>query len=370
MNKKQRNKKSYKIVKLKRYNFKRNIFKRKHKQNKFSNKFININFCSKIIFILSLLLFNIIILTFNTSNSNETVDNFGLSFEQKIKNYQNKRFSIIRRLECTNCGFFSLYMVYLGCILKYVTEGRIPIVDLQSYQNVYNKGNSLKKNPWELFFYQPYNYTLDEVKKYANHAKYSHCTSGFYRPNERNIYNRTDKIAYWHNFSNTYIPVRNEIMNEAKIIMKELFGNSRNILGVKVRGTDYVTRKSFRHSIQPQIEQVIFDVKEMDSKYNYDFIFFSTEDELIKNKFVPEFKNKIKLLNPNITLEYNFKKRTMINSYPKINGNLDYLKNYILNIIILSKCLDLVTSRCNGAAAIFIISNGFRHTKVYDLGEY
>ena len=64
--------------------------------------------------------------------------------------------------------------------------------------------------------------------------------------------------------------------------MKNLFNNSKNILGVKIRGTDYLSVKPKNHSKQPKVEQVILDVKHMDEQYNYDFIFFATEDELIK----------------------------------------------------------------------------------------
>ena len=49
---------------------------------------------------------------------------------------------------------------------------------------------------------------------------------------------------------------------------------------------------------------------------------------------------------------------------------IGYLKNYLLNIIILSKCLDFVSSRGSGAAGAFILTNGFRNIKIYDLGVY
>ena len=60
----------------------------------------------------------------------------------------------------------------------------------------------------------------------------------------------------------------------------------------------------------------------------------------------------------------------MINLNEKIYGNIEYIKNYVLNIIILSKCLDIITTKCNGAAAIFILTKGFRNSKIYNLGEY
>ena len=54
----------------------------------------------------------------------------------------------------------------------------------------------------------------------------------------------------------------------------------------------------------------------------------------------------------------------------EINGNLEYDKNYLINILILSKCLDLIATRGSGAAGIFILTSGFRYTFIYNIGEY
>lgn len=36
----------------------------------------------------------------------------------------------------------------------------------------------------------------------------------------------------------------------------------------------------------------------------------------------------------------------------------------------LSKCLDLITSRCSGALGVLVLTEGFRFMKIYDLGAY
>ena len=95
------------------------------------------------------------------------------------------------------------------------------------------------------------------------------------------------------------MPVRENIIYETKTIMEKLFKKSKNILGVKLRGTDYLAKRPKDHPIQPKVEQVISDVKSMDNRNKYDFIFFTTEDEIIRHKFQPEFKDKLKMLNPN-----------------------------------------------------------------------
>ena len=321
-------------------------------------------FIKKKFLIIIIIIFIIIII------KNEHRINYGLSDTKKMKNYKTKFFSIVRRLDCPKCGFFSYYLVHLGCINKLLSKGLIPVVDLKSFPNVYNSENSSIINPWELFFYQPYNYTLEEVEKFAKNVEYFNCKPDIYRPNEKTIYYDNNLIAFWHNFTKKFSPIKNEIINEAKNEAKKLFGDSKNILGVKIRGTDYLSLRPKYHSIQPKVEQVISDVKYMDKMYKYDFIFFSTEDESIKQKFVSKFGRKLKLLNPNVVIQYNINDKYPINSHKKIYGNLYYNKNYLLNIIILANCLDIITSRCGGAAGIFILSNGFRHIKVYNLGIY
>ena len=152
-------------------------------------------------------------------------------------------------------------------------------------------------------------------------------------------------------------------MNEANDIMKKFFGNSKNILGVKMRGTDYTNLKPRGHSVQPTVEQVITDVKIFDKEYKYDYIFFATEDETIRDKFIPEFGDKVKFIYPK-----DYKNVTKYNE--RVNRHLSYVKNYVLNIVILSKCLDIITSKTSGTAGVFIMSEGFRHIKVYELGRY
>jgi hypothetical protein len=54
----------------------------------------------------------------------------------------------------------------------------------------------------------------------------------------------------------------------------------------------------------------------------------------------------------------------------KIKGNIEFMKIYLINIIILSKCLDIIASRTAGSIVAFILTNGFRNIKIYNLGYY
>ena len=152
--------------------------------------------------------------------------------------------------------------------------------------------------------------------------------------------------------------------------MYKLFKQSKNILGVLTRGTDYIARKPKQHPIPPNVSILINDVKEMDNKYKYDYIFFSTEDEFIRINFTKHFKYKLKQVKPNVKVKYNYLKKDFLNLNENINGNIEFNKIYLINIIILSKCLDIITAKCSGTAGIFVLSNGFRNIKIYELGYY
>lgn len=286
---------------------------------------------------------------------------------EKKKYYEKEKFAILRRTGCRSCGLFSYYLVYMGCINKFLGKGYIPIVDLISFENTYNNFTiSNNSNPWEIFFEQPFGYTLEEVLKTSN-FQYFECTDREDRPNEIFIYFNKVAIDFWRGLAMKYCPLKKEIITEANIIMKQLFKGSDNILGVKIRGTDYIASKIHGHPIPPKIDDVISDVKKMQIKNNYDWIFFASEDKIFKEKFINEFKGKIKYLNPKKDVDYDYNKRQVI-TY-QISGNLEYTKNYVINIYILSKCTDIIMSRCSGAAGVILLNNGFRNSLIYKIGE-
>ena len=108
----------------------------------------------------------------------------------------------------------------------------------------------------------------------------------------------------------------------------------------------------------------------MDNIYRYNYFFIVTEDNIIRNKFINEFDNKIKYLLPNKIINYDYKNKKFISKNKNIKGNLINLKIYLINIIILSKCKDIIVSRTNGALGAYILTEKKKKTKVYFLGLY
>ena len=283
--------------------------------------------------------------------------------------YKKKTFVVISRY-CKSCGFFADYNIYLGCLNYFFSKGYIPIIDQISYPNYYNKfkRNSMIDNPWEIFFNQMYGLKLKEVLKKAKKIKFIKCKPKDF-PHSSYIYKNKTSILFWHNFYKRYIPIKKEINKEANKIMKLLFNKSENVLGVRIRGTDYISLKPKYHPIPPSAERMIKDIKIINKDLNFDWIYIITEDDIIRNKFIKEFRTKLKFV-PIKKINYNYRKKKIITYNKNIQGNFIYLRKYIIGIIIFSKCKNIIAARTSGTCTAYIWSGGFNSSKIYYLGEY
>jgi len=101
-------------------------------------------------------------------------------------------------------------------------------------------------------------------------------------------------MNYWHNMANIYMPIKEKYIKEAKIKYYYLFKRSQNVLGILLRGMDYINRKPVGHPRQPNPEMVLSDVNEKNNKYKYKYIFLTTEDDNIREIFVNKLGDKLK----------------------------------------------------------------------------
>ena len=292
------------------------------------------------------------------------------NFNKNNRGYKKSKFAIIQRLNCPSCGLFSDFITHLGCINKYLELGYIPIIDLSSFENIFNgfKINLSIDNPWELFFYQPFNYTLKEVKQKAKKIKIFECKPDFLP--STSVYFNSKIRDFWHNFEKTYMPIKKEILIESNYIFKNLFKGSLKILGILMRGTDYISLKPATHPIPPEPEIVIRDIEILIKNETYEWLFITTEDDKIREAFINKFGQKIKYMAYNKKINYNNTEKKYLGYNKNIKGNIKYMKIYLLNIIILSKCIDIICAQTSGSIGAFVLKNGYRQSKVYYLGNY
>ena len=342
-------------------------------ENKKFNHY-QMNFLFKIIFLIFIILFGKLNLLIY-SNKIKTIEfiikgqinefqiNKSINFD-----YKSYNFAVIRRTRVHASGLFSDYKNFLGCLRDYLLRGFIPIIELQTYKNSINgfEVNLLKENPWEYYFNQPFGFKYNIVKKKAKNIKNFECLSRII-PNSKIFFNK-NYMNYWHNIAEKFIPIKEEFIIESNKIINRIFNKSRNILGVLLRGTDYIAKKPKGHAIPPKTEDAIKDAKILDNKYKYDWIFLATEDNIIRRDFLRAMGTKVKCLINNIT--YNYSKKKLLAYNINFKKNINYHKIYLLNIIILSKCLDFLGASTSGSIGVYIITKGFRNCKVYNLGRY
>lgn len=362
------------------YNYLETIFEQKNRLNKNNN---NLKLGYKILIQQILIIFLLVYITIykkkyfilsenkNNNFKNDEINNSNF-IDNLNFNYEYNTFAIITCKKCKFCGLFAIFKYYLYDITEYINNGYIPIIDLSSFPNIFNGFNesSINQNPWENFFNQPFGYTLENVKKMAKKVKYFNCSFPHKKINHKTFYFHKFIIDFWHNILIKYIPIKKEIIKESNIITKILLKNSNNILGILIRGTDYLARKPKFHPIPPNITIVINDIKIFDKKYKYDYFFIGTEDNIIRNKFINEFGEKLKYIKSKNEIEYNYKKKSFLALNKNMKGNINNIKIYLLNIIILSKCIDVICARTNGTIGLLILTKGFRNSKIYFLGEY
>lgn len=296
---------------------------------------------------------------FKFINKKENNLNFGYNF---VILSRNKNINYTTGLMCW-------YNYIMRCVNQYISSGYIPIIDLSSFPNILNNFQTyFEINPWEEFFNQPFNYKLKDVLNHSKKIKYEFCKKNGYKKREHfySILSNDIIRLYWHNIAKQYIPIKKEILKEANKKYRLLFKNSKNILGILMRGTDYIGRKY--HEKPPSPEMVFNDINKI--KIKYDWMFITTEDDIIREKFVKKYGKKLKYIKDKTNINYDYKKKPLLGFNKNIMGNFSFMKIYLINIIILSKCKDIIASKTAGTMIAFVLSKGFRNKIIYNLGVY
>lgn len=137
-----------------------------------------------------------------------------------------------------------------------------------------------------------------------------------------------------------------------------------------MRGTDYIAKKPQSHPIPPKPEMVISDIITLFKNTTYKWLFITTEDDKIREIFINRFGKKLKFFTYKKKINYNNTEKKYLAYNNIIKGNIEYMKIYLINIIILSQCVDIICAQTSGSIGVFILKNRFRFSKVYSLGYY
>lgn len=285
------------------------------------------------------------------------------------KENADKTFYIIRRRDWY-CGLFSLFLTNLQRIDIALKSGYIPVVDMQSDFNIYLSEDKVgKENAWEYYFEQPCGYSLKDINRSKNVIIGSGAVPKMFPYLDISfLYGETGELEYWRNLVRDYVKVNNEVMERLESRYHELFPVNAKVLGVICRGTDYTNGKPKNHPVQPSVTQIICKVEEIMKEIECDKIFLATEDERYYNALKSRFNDKI-ITNTQKYIKYQSGAIGKL-LYEDNNSNYENGMEYLITILLLSKCNYLCGSCVSGTVGALLLTKGFEYTYLFDLGIY
>lgn len=281
------------------------------------------------------------------------------------KEYPDRHFYIIRR-HASRAGLFSFVMTNLGSIQEAADRCLVPVIDMQSSINPLILPEEVgHENGWERYFLQPCGFSLSDVC-HARYITLSDIHPPARYPDAAQLRD-PEKLRKWRKLFHQYIHVKPELMQEAESYIGRQF-TGKKVLGILARGTDYRASKPHGHEIQPDAELLIRDAGQLMRDKGYDLIYLATEDGEIWNAFQAAFPGKCLSYQQD---HFTVKEGEWINDLAnEAVGTMTVNREYLISIVILSRCQGFLGGAANGSFGALLMSDGYEDQVLYDLGVY
>lgn len=282
-------------------------------------------------------------------------------------------FYVIRRCD-ELAGVNSHFISAMGHIRYALRNGWIPIVDMQNYPNAlleeYEVG---AKNAWEFYFKQPCNYCLEEVYNSKNVILSSGFPHQVYPNDTMEFFTRRELIQMWHRYFQKYLGFSNQLQKEIDVRYTQYFADKKGekVLGLFLRGTDYISLRPYEHPVQPSIEMALSKTHEIIEEQGCQWVFLVTEDQSILESFQKEFRKKLFFVQE----QQRFKEMLPgehIAEHSFHRDNDRYLKGMegLIQMGLLTKCNCLAAGRTSGSVAAMVMQPDYEYTYFWNLGRY
>lgn len=281
-----------------------------------------------------------------------------------IKRYKGKEdIYCILRLYTDEGGLFNFFLKALGGISYSIQHGYIPVIDMQTKENIFCDAKERKtENAWEFFFEQPAGVSFDEVKDKKNKIilENPRMPGG----TMQSLLHMDKQTAYWRKLCRKYIHFTSAVNAEIEKY-KDEYDKTDIWLGVLARGTDYLS-KGVGHAVQPDMDTLAEKIRSVKKEYGCRRIFLATEDLQILDALNDAFPGEI------MTVE---QKRYRGKQDEKLGQKEDYRRDaiamnisYLAAIHYLSKCSCFITADTGGASGAYLLSEGYEYTHCWFLG--
>tara|TARA_B100001287_G_scaffold275992_1_gene285335 strand:- start:2055 stop:3113 length:1059 start_codon:yes stop_codon:yes gene_type:complete len=303
-------------------------------------------------------------------------------FLEKKKNFGNKNpnttFYIIRRTP-PGAGLFSNFLLVLMHLYYAEQYGYESIIDWKYYSNYYKEKNEINNttNSWEYYFNQPTDTPLEEVYKSKNVILSRTNVNSILESeflikdlNQIDFLDDEEQINKFNEISKK-IGLAEPIKEQIDKRLDNLFKYKKNILGIVLRGTDYLNNTLSRgHSTPFNAENSLEIVENYLNKWKMEYVYLSTEVNEYVELYKNHFKDKLILLE-----RYRYKNdqnKKFINQYTRDRKNDKYLTGleYLTEVYGLAKCDSIIGTSCGSLhSAIIINNNKYINKKIFNLGR-
>ena len=174
-------------------------------------------------------------------------------------------------------GLFAV-INYVVWHLKRAQELKLePVIDWQHYPNKYftEDGTAGKINVWECFFEPVSGISLDEVYR----SKNVRMSGGDWQADAMKEVTDKEALADSHSTYVKYIKLNPLMQKKLDEELARIGVNAGKVLGVKIRGTDFISSAPTDHAHVPGIDDNLRIVSEKVKEWGpFDRIYLSTED--------------------------------------------------------------------------------------------
>lgn len=286
-----------------------------------------------------------------------------------IRNKKDKNIYYIIRFNKKE-GLLSIFFKAMAHIEYAEKKGYIPIIDMKKYSTMYTIKN---KNAWNYFFSQPY---FKEVDLEDIYTSKNYIVCGFEDDNKifcNSLFGKYFAFNYEENaMKKEFIDARIVLNHECELMLNDELGKIQvsDMLGVYIRGTDYVNLKPSGHPIQPNFEDIINKIDEFLKLYpEIKGIYLVTEDYELYKKFKNKYCDLI-----NVSFVDNFIKQEKNEYLYKQLKDMDkpeQARKYLVKILILARCKYLISSITNGSVCALAFNGDKYYDKyIFNLGLY
>ena len=268
-------------------------------------------------------------------------------------------------------GLFATFTLTASRVRYAITNNWIPVVDMQNYPSSYLAPEKLsKENAWEYYFEQPMRVGLEEARNGENVILCSeeYKTMVPWRL-MFNWWNRRTFIVEWQMLVKLgFLKIKPEIMEEISAIRDKLFPPKERILGLHLRGTDYLN-KPYIHMIPPPTEYALKVVIDKMHEWKCNKLFLATEDKNIFKIFQESFGEYL------LTFDKPFKDYKPGKSVgdTRIERENDHFlsgKDYLIEMMLLTQCNSFIASGGAGNNGVMFFGDHFDNVHIFDFGSY